>query len=112
MFGMNFFMLSRSQNLCGRVALMRSAVLTVHCSMGTFAAAQDQHPPKWELFGGYSYFYPGAGLHGMLPGGLLPVGSRLESNPQLPAPVSLTASIAGLDYLSTAALIGAAAKPA
>ena len=75
-------MLSRSQSLCGRVALMRLAVLIVLCSVGTFAAAQDQHAPKWELFGGYSYLYPDAGVHGMLPGGLLPAGSRLESNPR------------------------------
>jgi outer membrane protein OmpA-like peptidoglycan-associated protein len=61
---------------------MRLAVLIVLCSIGPFAAAQDQHPPKWELFGGYSYFDPGAGVHGMLPGGLLPVSSRLESNPR------------------------------
>ena len=84
-------MLSRSQNLWRRAAFMQLAVLdSVLCSIGLFAAAQDQHPPKWELFGGYSYFYPGAGVHGMLPGGLLPVSSRLESNPAgVPAPVSL-----------------------
>ena len=75
-------MLSRSQNLWRRAAFMQLAVLIVLCSIGPFAAAQDQHPPKWELFGGYSYFYPGAGVHGMLPGGLLPVSSRLESNPR------------------------------
>jgi outer membrane protein OmpA-like peptidoglycan-associated protein len=75
-------MLSRSQSLCGRVALMRLAVLIVLCSVGTFAAAQDQPPPKWELFGGYSYLYPDAGVHGMLPGGVFPAGSRLESNPR------------------------------
>jgi outer membrane protein OmpA-like peptidoglycan-associated protein len=61
---------------------MRLAVLTVLCSIGTFAAAQDQPAPKWELFGGYSYLYPDAGVHGLLPGGLLPAGSRLESNPR------------------------------
>src|SRR6202023_1672571 len=75
-------MLSRSQSLCGRVALMRLAVLIVLCSVGTFAAAQDQPPPKWELFGGYSYLYPDAGVHGLLPGGVFPAGSRLESNPR------------------------------
>jgi outer membrane protein OmpA-like peptidoglycan-associated protein len=75
-------MLSRSRRLFGRIALMRLAVLTVLCSIGTFAAAQDQPAPKWELFGGYSYLYPDAGVHGLLPGGLLPAGSRLESNPR------------------------------
>src|ERR1700727_2898357 len=82
MFWRNFSMLSRSQNLWRRAAFMQLAVLIVLCSIGPFAAAQDQHPPKWELFGGYSYFDPGAGVHGMLPGGLLPVSSRLESNPR------------------------------
>ena len=50
--------------------------------MGTLAAAQDQPAPKWELFGGYSFFHPGADVHGLLPGGLLPVDSPLESNPR------------------------------
>jgi len=49
----------------------------------TTAAAQDQPAPKWELYGGYSFFYPHADLHGQLPGALLPFpGTRLESNPR------------------------------
>ncbi|HXM23938.1 MAG TPA: outer membrane beta-barrel protein, partial [Terriglobales bacterium] len=75
-------MLSRSQNPCGRVAVMRLAVVAILCSVGTLAAAQDQPAPKWELFGGYSFFYPGTDVHGRLPGGVLPVASRLESNPR------------------------------
>jgi outer membrane protein OmpA-like peptidoglycan-associated protein len=51
----------------------------------TFAAlgrAQEQPPPKWELFGGYSVFDPGANITGQLPGALLPLSSRLEWNPR------------------------------
>ena len=48
---------------------------------GTFAAAQDQPAPKWELYGGYSFFDPATDVHGLLPGGLLPASSRIESNP-------------------------------
>jgi hypothetical protein len=61
---------------------MRLAVVAVLCSVGTLAAAQDQPAPKWELFGGYSFVYPGADVHGLLPGGVLPVASRVESNPR------------------------------
>jgi hypothetical protein len=52
------------------------------CSLGTLAAAQDQPTPKWELFGGYSFFDPATNVHGLLPGGLVPVTSRVESNPR------------------------------
>ena len=58
------------------------AVLAILCSAGTFVAAQDRPAPKWELYGGYSFFYPDADVHGVLPGGILPASSRLESNPQ------------------------------
>jgi len=57
-------------------------MVAVLCSAGTFAGAQDQPTPKWELFGGYSFFYPATDVHGLLPGGLVPVSSRLESNPR------------------------------
>jgi outer membrane protein OmpA-like peptidoglycan-associated protein len=75
-------MSSRSQSGCGMVAVMRLGVMAVLCIAGTLAAAQDQTVPKWELFGGYSFFHPGADVHGTLPLGLLPVTSRLESNPR------------------------------
>src|SRR6202142_4036786 len=74
-------MSSRSQSPCGRVAVMRLAVVAALCSIVTLAAAQDQPAPKWELFGGYSFFDPATNVHGLLPGGLLPVSSRVESNP-------------------------------
>jgi len=73
-------MSSHAQNLYGRVAIMRLVAVAVLCGMGTLAAAQDQPAPKWELFGGYSFVYPGADVHGLLPGGLVPVSSPVESN--------------------------------
>jgi outer membrane protein OmpA-like peptidoglycan-associated protein len=75
-------MSSRSHSGCRMVAVMRLAVIAVLCIAGTLAAAQDQTVPKWELFGGYSFFHPGADVHGTLPLGLLPVSSRLEPNPR------------------------------
>ena len=51
-------------------------------AFATAAAAQEPPPPKWELFGGYSVFDPGADVHGQLPGALLPLSSRLEWNPR------------------------------
>jgi len=48
----------------------------------SFAAAQDQPAPKWELFGGYTVWDPGANVHGQLPGAVLPLSSRLEWNPR------------------------------
>ena len=78
----NSYMSSRSQNSCGRVAVMRLAVVVVLCGVGTFVAAQDQPAPKWELYAGYSFFDPATNVHGLLPGGLLPVSSRVESNPR------------------------------
>jgi outer membrane protein OmpA-like peptidoglycan-associated protein len=54
------------------------AVLFIFSS---WAAAQDPPAPKWEVYGGYSFLYPNSYLHAMLPGGVLPVGSPLESNP-------------------------------
>ena len=64
------------------VEVVLLAAFAVLCSGGTLAAAQDQPAPKWEIFGGYSFFYPGTDIHGVLPGGVLPVSSSLESNPR------------------------------
>jgi outer membrane protein OmpA-like peptidoglycan-associated protein len=61
---------------------MRLAVFAILCAFATLAPAQDRPAPKWELYGGYSFFYPNADVHAMLPGGLLPVSSPLESNPR------------------------------
>jgi len=75
-------MSSRSQTSFGKLAVMPLVVVALLCCVSTLAAGQDQPAPKWELFGGYSFFDPGADVHGILPGGLLPVTSRLESNPR------------------------------
>jgi len=64
------------------VAVLLLAVVAALCSVGGFAAAQDQPTPKWELYGGYSVFYPGCDLHGLLPGGVAPVTSCLKWNPR------------------------------
>lgn len=58
------------------------ATIAVLLAFGTLAIAQDQPAPKWELFGGYSFFYPNADVHGTLPPGLVPLSSPLESNPR------------------------------
>jgi len=75
-------MSSFSENPCGRVSVLWLAAVALLCSLGTLTEAQDQPAPKWELFGGYSFFDPATNVHGLLPGGLLPVTSRVESNPQ------------------------------
>jgi outer membrane protein OmpA-like peptidoglycan-associated protein len=61
---------------------MLSATAVLLCVFGTLAAAQDQPAPKWEIFGGYSFVYPGADVHGTLPLGILPLSSRMEVNPR------------------------------
>jgi outer membrane protein OmpA-like peptidoglycan-associated protein/opacity protein-like surface antigen len=72
-------------HLKGRLARRLAMLAAMIAFLFTFAAvarAQEQPPPKWELFGGYSFFDPGANIHGQLPGALLPLSSRLESNPR------------------------------
>ncbi|MDP9160006.1 MAG: OmpA family protein [Acidobacteriota bacterium] len=66
----------------GRVLPTLLATVAMLCTFMTLGAAQDQPAPKWELFGGYSFFHSGADIHGQLPGALLPLGSRLEVNPR------------------------------
>ena len=74
---------SKAKGHLGRVLVMLlPATMVVLCAFGSVAAAQDQPAPKWELYGGYSFLYPGADIHGVLPLGLVPVSSRLESNPR------------------------------
>ncbi len=77
---------SHFKNACVGIAGMRLVALvvlcgTVLCSVGSVAVAQDRPTPPWELYGGYSFFYPGCDVHGILPGGLLPVSSCLKPNP-------------------------------
>jgi outer membrane protein OmpA-like peptidoglycan-associated protein len=60
-------------------------VLAMTAALGAFAslaAAQEQPFPKWEVYGGYSFLYPNADIHGQLPGASLSLSSRLESNPR------------------------------
>lgn len=71
----------QSKSHLGRVVEKLPAAIALLCTFAAFAAAQDQPAPKVELFGGYSFFYPGADVHGQLPGALFPISSRLESNP-------------------------------
>ncbi len=75
-------MSSHSKGQLGRVSTMLAATIAILCVFSTLAAAQDQPAPKWELYGGYSFHYPGADVHGVLPLGLVPLTSRLESNPR------------------------------
>lgn len=71
-----------SHNPCRQVAVIPWGLVAVLCSLGTLAAAQEQPAPKWEVFAGYSFVYPGGDVHGLLPGGVLPVRGRMESNPR------------------------------
>ncbi len=75
-------MSSDSKSHWGGVLTMLAAVIFVLCAFGTPTAAQDWSAPKWEIFGGYSFLYPGATVHGVLPHGLVPLSSNLESNPR------------------------------
>ena len=75
-------MSSHSKGRLGRVLVMLPAMIAILAMFGTLAAAQDQPAPKWELYGGYSFWHPGADVHGVLPLGTLPVSSRLEPNPR------------------------------
>lgn len=62
--------------------MLLTAMIACLFMFATLAAAQDQPAPKWELFGGYTVWNPGANVHGQLPGALLPLSSRLEWNPR------------------------------
>ncbi|MGC0771632.1 MAG: OmpA family protein [Candidatus Acidiferrum sp.] len=75
-------MSSHSKGRLARVLTMLSVTIAALCIFATLASAQDQPAPKWELFGGYSVFYPGANVYGQLPGASLPISSRLEWNPR------------------------------
>jgi outer membrane protein OmpA-like peptidoglycan-associated protein len=75
-------MSSQSKRHPSRALAALSATIATLCTLATLAAAQDESAPKWELFGGYSFVYPGADVHGLLPGGLVPANSFVESNPR------------------------------
>ena len=75
-------MSSHSRSHRSSVAIMRLAAIVILCGISTLMAAQEPLAPQWEFYGGYSFFHPGADVHGLLPRGLLPVSSRLEANPR------------------------------
>jgi outer membrane protein OmpA-like peptidoglycan-associated protein len=75
-------MSSRSQGRQVRVSAMLPVIISALLAFSTLAPAQDQPAPKWELFGGYSFFYPHADIYGTLPLGIVPLSSPLESNPR------------------------------
>ena len=75
-------MLSQAKSHPGRLLAILPVTIAMLFIYATLAAAQDQPGPKWELFGGYSFFHPGTDVHGQLPGALLPLSSRLEVNPR------------------------------
>ena len=75
-------MSSQSKSYSARVLGILPALIAVTFAFATVVAAQEPPPPKWELFGGYSIFDPGADVHGQLSGALLPLSSRLEWNPR------------------------------
>src|SRR5580704_11566691 len=75
-------MSSHSYNRRGGVVVTLLAVIGAWCGVAVRAAAQEQPTPKWEFYGGYSFLYPDAKINGLLPGGVLPASSPLESNPR------------------------------
>ena len=75
-------MSSHSLRHLTRAFAMLPAMIAVLCAFGGIATSQDQPAPKWELYGGYSFVYPNASVYALLPGGLIPVSSRLESDPR------------------------------
>lgn len=75
-------MYSHMQKLSTRLAFSHLAVVALVCSIASLVTAQDRPSPKWELYGGYSFLYFNADVHGLLPGGVLPASSPLESNPR------------------------------
>lgn len=74
-------MSSNSKGRLVRVLTLLPAMIAVLCLFANLAAAQEP-APKWEFYGGYSFFYPGSDIHGQQPGALFPLSSRLESNPR------------------------------
>ena len=72
----------RFRSYTSRAIATLLATAAVLCAFGTLAAAQEQPTPKWEVFAGYSFLYPGGDVHGTLPLGLVPLSSTMESNPR------------------------------
>jgi hypothetical protein len=60
----------------------RLASLVLLVSSYPLAFAQQQPPPKVEIFGGYSAYYPGTTASGLLPLAITPISSCLCWNPR------------------------------
>jgi outer membrane protein OmpA-like peptidoglycan-associated protein len=78
----NIRMSSNSKSRLAHFFTALPVTIAVLCTFAAVAAAQEPPAPKWELFGGYSFLYPGGDIHGQLPGALQPLSSQLESNPR------------------------------
>ena len=63
-------MSSQSKSALGRFFATLLASFALLCFFANVAAAQNQDRPlpKWELYGGYSVFYPNATVSGIRPG--------------------------------------------
>src|SRR3954469_22580305 len=70
-------MSSKSKSHIGRVLIMLAFVLQL-CAFTSTAQAQDRPLPKWEAFGGYSYFDSCSSLNGLRPGAITPVNVCLS----------------------------------
>jgi outer membrane protein OmpA-like peptidoglycan-associated protein len=77
-------MSSQTKSALGRIFVTLLASFALLCFFANVAAAQDPDRPlpKWELYGGYSVFYPNATVSGLRPGALFPLSSQLETNPK------------------------------
>jgi hypothetical protein len=75
-------MSAQSKSHPGWFAAKLLVMMAALWTFATVAAAQDPPGPKVELFGGYTFFYPGADVTGQLPLALFPISSHLESNPR------------------------------
>jgi len=58
------------------------AALAILVSSSPLVFAQQLPPPKVEIFGGYSAYYPGTTASGLLPLGITPISSCLCWNPR------------------------------
>ena len=74
-------MSSQSRRQYGRAFAMLAAVALLLCTFTTLAAAQDEPVQKWEIYAGYSFFYPNTTVNVQLPSALSPLSSMVESNP-------------------------------
>ncbi len=66
----------------GSVVVMLVAALAFAIGLCTaWRVSQEPPGPKWEFYGGYSFFHPGADVQACS-AGIVSGSSRLESNPE------------------------------